>query len=75
MADAPTGTVTLLFTDIEGSTRLLHDLGARYAATLDAYRHGGRGTVVHRDCSIAQWYMELNHDRASGGLRGGFRRA
>jgi class 3 adenylate cyclase len=26
--DLPTGTVTFLFTDIEGSTKLLHDLGA-----------------------------------------------
>ena len=29
--DLPTGTVTLLFTDIEGSTRLLQQLGERYA--------------------------------------------
>ena len=27
-SDLPTGTVTLLFTDIEGSTKLLHELGA-----------------------------------------------
>jgi class 3 adenylate cyclase len=27
----PTGTVTLLFTDIEGSTKLLHELGDGYA--------------------------------------------
>ena len=27
----PTGTVTLLFADVEGSTRLLHALGERYA--------------------------------------------
>jgi class 3 adenylate cyclase len=27
MAVQPTGTVTLLFTDIEGSTRLLQELG------------------------------------------------
>jgi predicted ATPase/class 3 adenylate cyclase len=33
--DAATGTVTLLFTDIEGSTRLLHQLGDRYVALLD----------------------------------------
>jgi predicted ATPase len=30
MSDLPTGTVTLLFTDIEGSTRLLDELGDRY---------------------------------------------
>src|SRR5689334_8500462 len=30
----PTGTVTLLFTDIEGSTRLLRRLGSRYAEVL-----------------------------------------
>ena len=35
MADLPTGTVTFLFTDIEGSTRLLHQLGDRFAAALD----------------------------------------
>ena len=28
MTELPTGTVTFLFTDIEGSTRLLHELGA-----------------------------------------------
>ena len=34
-SDLPTGTVTLLFTDIEGSTRLLHALGpAAYADAL-----------------------------------------
>jgi predicted ATPase/class 3 adenylate cyclase len=49
--DLPTGTVTFLFTDIEGSTRLLHELGAEaYGEALaehrrvlrDAFaRHGG----------------------------------
>ena len=32
MSDLPTGTVTLLFTDIEGSTQLLHELGAEALA-------------------------------------------
>src|SRR5947209_6584000 len=34
MSDLPTGTVTLLFTDIEGSTHLLQQVGERYAAVL-----------------------------------------
>lgn len=35
----PTGTVTLLFTDVEGSTKLLHALGAEgYAAALAEHR-------------------------------------
>src|SRR6266540_3308263 len=35
MAELPTGTVTFLFTDIEGSTRLLQELGDGYAEVLD----------------------------------------
>ena len=37
MAELPTGTVTFLFTDIEGSTRLLKRLGARYADVLEEH--------------------------------------
>jgi peptide/nickel transport system substrate-binding protein len=49
--ELPSGTVTFLFTDIEGSTRLLRQLGERYADALtdhqrilrDAFaEHGGR---------------------------------
>ena len=37
--DLPSGTVTFLFTDVEGSTRLLHELGAdAYAAALAEHR-------------------------------------
>jgi predicted ATPase/class 3 adenylate cyclase len=37
--DLPTGTVTLVFTDIEGSTKLLHELGAEaYAEALAEHR-------------------------------------
>jgi len=39
MRDLPVGTVTLLFTDIEGSTHLLQQLGDRYANLLAEYRH------------------------------------
>src|SRR5918996_3164499 len=37
MPDLPTGTVTFLFTDIEGSTGLLQKLGDRYPAVLDEH--------------------------------------
>ena len=39
MPNLPTGTVTLLFSDIEGSTRLLQQLGERYADVLAECRH------------------------------------
>src|SRR5919199_1805278 len=38
MPDLPTGTVTFFFSDIEGSTRLLRELGDRYAPVLK--KHG-----------------------------------
>jgi predicted ATPase/class 3 adenylate cyclase len=38
MAELPTGTVTLLFSDIEGSTRLLQQLGDRYVEVLAEHR-------------------------------------
>ena len=38
MADLPAGTVTFLFTDIEGSTRLLRELGDGYARALADHR-------------------------------------
>lgn len=56
--DLPSGVVTLLFTDIEGSTGLLDRLGNGYAAVLDDVRHiigkavaeaGGREVEVRAD--------------------------
>src|ERR671931_1343982 len=38
MRQLPVGTVTFLFTDIEGSTRLLHELGDRYPEALAEHR-------------------------------------
>ena len=38
MPELPTGTVTLLFADIEGSTRLLQELGPRYDQALEMCR-------------------------------------
>ena len=42
----PTGTLTFLFTDIEGSTKLLHDLGERYAEVLADHRDILRNTFI-----------------------------
>ena len=42
MPDLPSGTVTFLFTDIEGSTRLLEELGDRYADLLAEHRRALR---------------------------------
>jgi predicted ATPase len=48
--ELPSGTVTFLFTDIEGSTRLLHDLGAEaYAETLAEHRRLIRGACAAHD--------------------------
>ena len=42
-ADLPSGTVTFLFTDVEGSTRLLQELGAdAYADALAEHRRAIR---------------------------------
>ncbi len=47
MRELPTGTVTLLFTDIEGSTRLLQQLGERYPDVLSECRHLLRTAFQH----------------------------
>ena len=58
MSELPTGTVTLVFTDIEGSTRLLASLGSRYEEILANHRkllrtafssHGGIEVDTHGD--------------------------
>src|SRR5687767_10112284 len=47
-ADLPSGTVTFLFTDVEGSTRLLHELGTEaYAEALAEHRR-----VIRETCAV-----------------------
>jgi predicted ATPase/class 3 adenylate cyclase len=49
----PTGTVSLVCTDIEGSTRLLHALGQRYAEALAKHRRLLRTAFAeHRGCEV-----------------------
>ncbi len=47
--DLPTGVVTLLFTDVEGSTRLLHELGDGYGAALHEHRRRLRAAFADHD--------------------------
>ncbi|MGH2573117.1 MAG: ATP-binding protein [Actinomycetota bacterium] len=44
-ADLPTGTVTFLFTDIEGSTRMVQALGGRWRAVLEDHQRLLRGAI------------------------------
>ena len=46
MPGRPTGTVTFLFTDVEGSTKLLHELGDGYAEALHEHRRLLRGAFT-----------------------------
>ena len=49
----PAGTITLLFSDIEGSTVLLQQLGPQWAEALTAHR------AILRDCFAAQGGHEM----------------
>jgi class 3 adenylate cyclase len=49
MAELPSGTVTLLFTDIEGSTRLLERLGDGYSEVLGEHRRLLRAAFAQFD--------------------------
>jgi class 3 adenylate cyclase len=44
--DLPSGTVTFLFTDVEGSTRLSHELRDAYADELDEHRRIARAAFA-----------------------------
>ncbi len=67
MTNSPTGTVTFLFSDIEGSTKLAHRLGDGYAAVLNEQRRLLRGV-------FAQWEGK-EVDTAGDGFFVAFERA
>ena len=48
-AELPTGTVTFLFTDIEGSTRLIQELGDRYRDVQDRHTAILRQAIAEHD--------------------------
>jgi DNA-binding NarL/FixJ family response regulator/class 3 adenylate cyclase len=49
MPELPTGTVTLVFTDVEGSTQLVHKLGQRYEKVLADHGRLLREAVLDAD--------------------------
>src|SRR5437016_7969295 len=49
VSDFPTGVVTLLFTDVEGSTRLLHELGDDYGEALHEHRRRLRAAFAEHE--------------------------
>src|SRR6059036_2711022 len=52
MSNLPNGTVTLVFTDVEGSTQLLQRLGDHYAHVLDDHRRLFREAVDGSDVVV-----------------------
>jgi predicted ATPase/class 3 adenylate cyclase len=84
MSTLPSGTVTLLFTDVEGSTRLLRELGDAYAEAVAEHRrllreavalHGGVEVDAVGDGFLAAFARASDAVRAAalatGALAGG----
>jgi predicted ATPase/class 3 adenylate cyclase len=67
----PHGTVTLLFADLEGSTRLLHALGTEYAALLARQRTIIREIAARHNGREVDWAGDgafLAFERATGAV-------
>jgi predicted ATPase/class 3 adenylate cyclase len=74
MTDLPTGTVAFLFTDIQGSTRLLQALGERYPAVHDEHaaivrravaEAGGTEVSTHGDAFFVAFRSPVGAVRAA----------
>ena len=79
MRDLPSGTVTFLFTDVEGSTRLLQDYGDGYAELLAEHRkalreafarHGGVEVDTQGDAFFAAFPQASAAVSAAAELQG-----
>jgi class 3 adenylate cyclase len=75
MATLPRGTVTFLFSDIEGSTRLLHELGPQYETLLDDQRRllgeaidAANGRVVDMSGDAVFAVFERAHDAGAAAV-------
>jgi predicted ATPase/class 3 adenylate cyclase len=80
--ELPSGTVTFLFSDIEGSTRLLHEHGERYSELLsehravlrDAFeRHGGVEVDTQGDAFFVAFARASDALAAAAGAQAGLR--
>jgi class 3 adenylate cyclase len=80
MAELPSGTVTLLFSDVEGSTRLVRNLGHAYGRVLEdhrsliraaAVRHGGHEV----DCRGDEMFFAFDDAHAAVAAAGQAQRA
>jgi class 3 adenylate cyclase len=69
VAELPTGTLTFVFSDIEGSTRLLRRLGDAYGAVLEEHQrllreafvaHGGHEVDTHGDSFFVAFLRPRN---------------
>src|SRR3954464_7187288 len=78
MSALPQGTVTFLFTDVEGSTRLLHELGEAYADVLAEHRrvlreafarHGGVEVDTQGDAFFVAFARASDALAAAGDAR------
>src|SRR6266487_661555 len=78
MQHLPRGTVTFLFTDIEGSTRLLQELGDGYPAVLEEHRralrevcatHGGREVDTQGDAFFVAFGRARDAIAAAAAIR------
>jgi DNA-binding NarL/FixJ family response regulator/class 3 adenylate cyclase len=75
MPELPTGAVTFLFTDVEGSTRLLRELGEDYVGLIADHRRLVRGAVDERggyeiDCRGDEFFIAF--DRPSDAVETAF---
>src|SRR5881398_2982723 len=80
MRELPSGTVTFLFTDIEGSTQLLHELGDAYAEALAEHRrvlreafaaHGGVEVDTQGDAFFVAFARAADALAAAAGAQAG----
>jgi DNA-binding NarL/FixJ family response regulator/class 3 adenylate cyclase len=70
VSSLPTGTITLLFTDIESSTRLVHELGDAYSQVLSDHRRLVREAVAEAggreiDCRADEFFIAFEDAHAA----------